>query len=98
MMLVLCYGRGCADKKVFPDFYVLGWYSTGSDVHDTDMLIHKSVSFTAIPPSAWICYLYGNITLCLGIGVCSCYGENASLPDCNNLLSVYLMLQTVSGT
>jgi hypothetical protein len=33
-----------ADKKVFPDFYVLGWYSTGSDVQDTDMLIHKAVS------------------------------------------------------
>ncbi|KAK3122073.1 hypothetical protein QOZ80_8BG0664760 [Eleusine coracana subsp. coracana] len=30
-------------KKVFPDFYVLGWYSTGSDVQDTDMLIHKAL-------------------------------------------------------
>ncbi|AQK58201.1 COP9 signalosome complex subunit 6a [Zea mays] len=30
-------------KKVFPDFYVLGWYSTGSDVHDTDMQIHKAL-------------------------------------------------------
>ena len=30
---------------MFPDFYVLGWYSTGSDVHDTDMQIHKAVSF-----------------------------------------------------
>jgi COP9 signalosome complex subunit 6 len=42
---VLCYDCGYADKKVFPDFYVLGWYSTGSDVHDTDMQIHKAVSF-----------------------------------------------------
>ncbi|XP_051203358.1 COP9 signalosome complex subunit 6 [Lolium perenne] len=30
-------------KKVFPDFYVLGWYSTGSDVQDTDMLVHKAL-------------------------------------------------------
>ncbi|XP_062192748.1 COP9 signalosome complex subunit 6-like [Phragmites australis] len=30
-------------KKVFPDFYVLGWYSTGSDVRDTDMQIHKAL-------------------------------------------------------
>ncbi|EES14305.1 hypothetical protein BDA96_07G231000 [Sorghum bicolor] len=30
-------------KKVFPDFYVLGWYSTGSDVHETDMQIHKAL-------------------------------------------------------
>ncbi|OEL30668.1 COP9 signalosome complex subunit 6a [Dichanthelium oligosanthes] len=30
-------------KKVFPDFYVLGWYSTGSDVQDTDMQIHKAL-------------------------------------------------------
>lgn len=37
-------GCGSADKKVFPEFYVLGWYSTGSDVQDTDMLIHKAVS------------------------------------------------------
>ena len=30
-------------KKVFPEFYVLGWYSTGSDVQDTDILIHKAL-------------------------------------------------------
>ncbi|KAL6644595.1 hypothetical protein ACP70R_016203 [Stipagrostis hirtigluma subsp. patula] len=30
-------------KKVFPDFYVLGWYSTGSDVQETDMQIHKAL-------------------------------------------------------
>ncbi|KAL2609792.1 hypothetical protein R1flu_028365 [Riccia fluitans] len=30
-------------KKVFPKYDVLGWYSTGSDVQDTDMLIHKAL-------------------------------------------------------
>ncbi|KAJ1702448.1 hypothetical protein LUZ63_002227 [Rhynchospora breviuscula] len=30
-------------KKVFPTFYILGWYSTGSDVEETDMLIHRSL-------------------------------------------------------
>ncbi|KAG2275026.1 hypothetical protein Bca52824_057581 [Brassica carinata] len=30
-------------KKVFPDFYVLGWYSTGSDAEESDMLIHKAL-------------------------------------------------------
>jgi hypothetical protein len=39
-----CCCCDCADKKVFPDFFVLGWYSTGSDVQETDMLIHKAVS------------------------------------------------------
>ena len=33
-----------ADKKVFPSYDVLGWYSTGSDVHPSDMLFHKAVS------------------------------------------------------
>lgn len=33
-----------ADKKVFPNFYVLGWYSTGTDAQESDMLIHKAVS------------------------------------------------------
>ena len=32
------------DKKVFPKYDVLGWYSTGSDVQDSDMHIHKAVS------------------------------------------------------
>ncbi|KAK3013344.1 hypothetical protein RJ639_008337 [Escallonia herrerae] len=32
-----------ADKKVFPNFYILGWYSTGSDAQESDMLIHKSL-------------------------------------------------------
>ncbi|KAJ4811123.1 hypothetical protein LUZ62_023689 [Rhynchospora pubera] len=30
-------------KKVFPTFYILGWYSTGSDVEEADMLIHRSL-------------------------------------------------------
>ncbi|XP_010263068.1 PREDICTED: COP9 signalosome complex subunit 6a [Nelumbo nucifera] len=30
-------------KKVFPNFYILGWYSTGSDVQESDMHIHKAL-------------------------------------------------------
>ncbi|CAN8326002.1 unnamed protein product [Cochlearia groenlandica] len=30
-------------KKVFPEFYILGWYSTGSDANESDMLIHKAL-------------------------------------------------------
>jgi len=30
-------------KKVFPKYDILGWYSTGSDVKETDMQIHKSL-------------------------------------------------------
>ncbi|KAJ4829301.1 COP9 signalosome complex subunit 6a [Turnera subulata] len=30
-------------KKVFPHFYILGWYSTGSDAQESDMLIHKAL-------------------------------------------------------
>ncbi|CAI0541008.1 unnamed protein product [Linum tenue] len=30
-------------KKVFPNFYVLGWYSTGSDAEEADMHIHKAL-------------------------------------------------------
>ncbi|CAI0396964.1 unnamed protein product [Linum tenue] len=30
-------------KKVFPNFYVLGWYSTGSDAEESDMHIHKAL-------------------------------------------------------
>lgn len=39
----LIYDTG-PDKKVFPNFYILGWYSTGSDAQESDMLIHKAVS------------------------------------------------------
>ncbi|KAJ9173908.1 hypothetical protein P3X46_016997 [Hevea brasiliensis] len=30
-------------KKVFPHFYILGWYSTGSDAEESDMHIHKGL-------------------------------------------------------
>ncbi|KAG9136531.1 hypothetical protein Leryth_014374 [Lithospermum erythrorhizon] len=30
-------------KKVFPNFYVLGWYSMGSDAQESDMYIHKAL-------------------------------------------------------
>ncbi|KAL8147020.1 hypothetical protein AgCh_004656 [Apium graveolens] len=56
MWILLCYfleGFSCvvyhclnmigADKKVFPNFYILGWYSTGSDAQESDMIIHKSL-------------------------------------------------------
>ncbi|KAL7217638.1 hypothetical protein ACSBR2_010977 [Camellia fascicularis] len=29
-------------KKVFPNFYILGWYSTGSEADESDMHIHKA--------------------------------------------------------
>ncbi|PWA95551.1 JAB1/MPN/MOV34 metalloenzyme domain, Rpn11/EIF3F [Artemisia annua] len=31
------------NKKVFPNFYVLGWYSTGADAEESDMQIHKAL-------------------------------------------------------
>ncbi|XP_044499876.1 COP9 signalosome complex subunit 6a-like isoform X3 [Mangifera indica] len=30
-------------KKVFPHFYILGWYSTGTDAEESDMHIHKAL-------------------------------------------------------
>ncbi|KAL7186856.1 hypothetical protein ACSBR2_028547 [Camellia fascicularis] len=30
-------------KKVFPNFYILGWYSTGSEAQEADMQIHKAL-------------------------------------------------------
>lgn len=30
-------------KKVFPQFYILGWYSTGSEAQESDMHIHKAL-------------------------------------------------------
>ncbi|MFS7988876.1 putative MPN domain-containing protein [Helianthus anomalus] len=42
-------------KKVFPNFYKLGWYSTGADAEESDMLIHKAVS---------ICVTMGYKILC----------------------------------
>ncbi|KAH9533714.1 hypothetical protein CY35_18G066700 [Sphagnum magellanicum] len=32
------------DKKVFPKYDVLGWYSNISDIQDSDMLIHKALT------------------------------------------------------
>lgn len=39
-----CFNMNKAEKKVFPKFYTLGWYSTGSDGQESDMSIDKSVS------------------------------------------------------
>lgn len=44
------------DKKVFPHFYVLGWYSTGSDAQESDMHFHKAVCFL----SHFLCLLKFN--------------------------------------
>ncbi|CAL9099330.1 unnamed protein product [Musa acuminata var. zebrina] len=30
-------------KKVFPNFYILGWYSTGSEAQESDLQIHKAL-------------------------------------------------------
>ncbi|CDY42737.1 BnaA03g48020D [Brassica napus] len=30
-------------QKVFPGFYILGWYSTGSEANESDMHIHKAL-------------------------------------------------------
>ncbi|KAG5550883.1 hypothetical protein RHGRI_009354 [Rhododendron griersonianum] len=30
-------------KKVFPNYYILGWYSTGSEADESDMQIHKAL-------------------------------------------------------
>ncbi|URE00437.1 COP9 signalosome complex subunit [Musa troglodytarum] len=31
-------------KKVFPNFYILGWYSTGSEAQESDLQIHKATT------------------------------------------------------
>lgn len=52
-----CFNMNGADKKVFPNFYILGWYSTGSDAQESDMIIHKSVSWKSISScTLWIGY------------------------------------------
>lgn len=33
-----------ADKQVFPQLELVGWYSTGSDIHPSDINIHKSIA------------------------------------------------------
>ncbi|KAK9706626.1 hypothetical protein RND81_07G140100 [Saponaria officinalis] len=30
-------------KKVFPNFYILGWYSIGTEAQESDMLIHRAL-------------------------------------------------------
>ncbi|GJX82060.1 RNA-directed DNA polymerase, eukaryota, partial [Tanacetum coccineum] len=35
--------NGLFDKRVFPNFYILGWYSTGADAEESDMQIHKAL-------------------------------------------------------
>lgn len=39
-----------ADKKVFPTIDVVGWYSSGSELQDEDMQIHKLVLAHSPPP------------------------------------------------
>lgn len=53
-----------SDKKVFPHFYILGWYSTGSDAEESDMHIHKAVCFPSRSSLrlslyiSWACHFY----------------------------------------
>ncbi|KAE9456657.1 hypothetical protein C3L33_11467, partial [Rhododendron williamsianum] len=35
--------RNSVNKKVFPNYYILGWYSTGSEAEESDMQIHKAL-------------------------------------------------------
>ncbi|KAI8008887.1 COP9 signalosome complex subunit 6a [Camellia lanceoleosa] len=35
--------KNFVNKKVFPNFYILGWYSTGSEAQEADMQIHKAL-------------------------------------------------------
>ena len=32
-----------ADKQVFPNLDIVGWYATGEDVNEADMHIHRKV-------------------------------------------------------
>ncbi|CAA2997532.1 COP9 signalosome complex subunit 6a [Olea europaea subsp. europaea] len=41
--LSLRINKSSVYKKVFPHFYVLGWYSTGGDAQESDMHIHKAL-------------------------------------------------------
>ena len=36
-----------ADKQVFPKLDIVGWYATGEEVQETDMLIHRKASLPA---------------------------------------------------
>jgi hypothetical protein len=48
------------DKKVFPHFYILGWYSTGSDAQESDMHIHKAVSSDIFLKALWFILAHTN--------------------------------------
>ena len=51
----------CSDKKVFPNLYILGWYSTGSETQESNMNIHnpQSCKFSTL---LFVClfFLVGN--------------------------------------
>ena len=36
------------DKQVFPNLDVVGWYTTGSEITEADMQIHRKVGPTSI--------------------------------------------------
>lgn len=36
-----------ADKQVFPKLDIVGWYATGEDIQEADMLIHRKVYTTS---------------------------------------------------
>jgi COP9 signalosome complex subunit 6 len=36
------FARASADKKVFPKFDVVGWYSTGAELQDADLELHRT--------------------------------------------------------
>lgn len=56
--LILYYNG--PDKKVFPHFYILGWYSTGSDAQESDMHIHKAVSSDIFLKALWFLLVLAN--------------------------------------
>jgi hypothetical protein len=48
------------DKKVFPHFYILGWYSTGCDAQESDMHIHRAVSSDIFLKALWFLLAQAN--------------------------------------
>ena len=42
-----------ADKQVFPDLDVVGWYTTGPEIRPTDMDIHRLVSCASCAWDQW---------------------------------------------
>lgn len=80
--MLICEFFSDLDKKVFPDFYVLGWYSTGSDATESDMHIHKAVSVASLfNMNGWI---WGLIVLIV-------WGFHLQLMDINES-PVYVLL------